>query len=118
MNKKLFTMFLAASMALSLTACGGGSDTTTVDEEEDLETTIAVSDETTSDAGSGSGGRSSTSNSTTSGSSRSDSDSGFEEYLKENDPESYEYYQDLEEGWESGEWDSENGFSGGDSGFE
>ena len=35
-----------------------------------------------------------------------------------NDPESYEYYQDLEEGWESGEWDSENGFSGGDSGFE
>lgn len=109
MNKKLFTMFLVASMALSLTACGGGSDTTTVDEEEDLETTIAVSDETTSDSGSGSGGRSSTSNST-SGSSRGDSDSGFEEYLKENDRDSYDSYQDLEDGWNSGTWDSENGF--------
>ena len=35
MYKKLFSMLLAASLALSLTACGGGSEST-VDESDDI----------------------------------------------------------------------------------
>lgn len=34
----------------------------------------------------------------------------FEDYLKDTDPDSYEFYKGLEKGFESGTWDSENGF--------
>lgn len=40
----------------------------------------------------------------------SGSGQSFEDYLKENDPDSYEFYQGLEDGWNSGTWDSEDGF--------
>lgn len=40
------------------------------------------------------------------------SDDGFEDYLYENDRDSYDSYQSLEDGWSSGTWDSENGFFG------
>lgn len=39
-------------------------------------------------------------------------DQTFEEYLWENDRDSYDAYQDLEKGWNSGSWDPENGFFG------
>lgn len=59
---------------------------------------------------SGSSGGSHYSSGSSSGSS---SDYSFEDYLRDNDPESYAFYKDLEEGWNSGTWDPENGFAGG-----
>lgn len=61
-------------------------------------------------SGSSSSGGSHYSSGSSSGSS---SDYSFEDYLRDNDPESYEFYKDLEEGWNSGTWDPENGFAGG-----
>lgn len=60
-----------------------------------------------------SGGSSSSSGSSDSSSSFSGSDDySFEDYLRDNDPDAYESYQDLERNWNSGSWDPENGFFG------
>lgn len=40
----------------------------------------------------------------------SDSNQSFEDYLKENDPDSYKFYKGLKKGYDSGKYDSENGF--------
>lgn len=39
----------------------------------------------------------------------------FEGYLKDNDSDSYDSYQNLEKNWDEGNWDSENGFYGNDN---
>lgn len=118
MYKKLFSMLLAASLALSLTACGGSSKST-VDESDDTSSPATTSSqETTSDSSSSdsySGSTSSSSSSRSRSSNIDPDDYSFEDYLKDNDPDSYEFYQDLEEGWNSGEWDSESGFVSDDS---
>lgn len=64
-----------------------------------------------SSSSSGSSSRSSGSGST-SRSSGYESDYSFEDYLRDNDPDAYESYQDLERNWNSGNWDPENGFFG------
>lgn len=46
----------------------------------------------------------------------SGSDDSFEEYLKKNDPDSYEYYKDLQKGYDSGSYSKEYGFSSKSSG--
>ena len=111
-------MLLAAGLVLSLAACGGNNESPS-DMDDETNTPVSTSDETTSDSGSSSGSSSSSySSSGSSGSNSSDidpDDYSFEDYLKDNDPDSYEFYQDLEEGWNSGEWDSEDGFVGDDS---
>lgn len=33
--------------------------------------------------------------------------------LKENDPDSYDFYQELEDNWDADNWTPENGFLGG-----
>src|SRR5699024_636603 len=118
MKQKILAVLLAVSMSFLLAACSSGSNST-VDQSDDAESSVSTSDETTSDVGSdGSASSGSYSSSGSSGSGSSDidpDDYSFEDYLKDNDPDSYEFYQDLEEGWNSGEWDSEDGFVGDDS---
>ncbi len=119
-------LFFTAIFALSLTACGGSPSTTPENDEPEksnISTGVsspaeaAPSDEiSTADDGSSkttrsSSGSTSRSSSTNSSSkSKSSDDYTFEDYLKDNDPESYESYKDLEKGWNSGSWDSETGF--------
>lgn len=86
---------------------------------------IAYQNENLNYASSGSSSSYRSSGSSTSGSSRSSGTSGssgssgsgssdysFEDYLRDNDPDAYESYQDLERNWNSGNWDPENGFFG------
>ncbi len=122
-------LFFTAIFALSLTACGGSPSTTPENDEPEksnISTGVsspaeaAPSDEiSTADDGSSKTTRSSSGSSTKSSSgsstkssskSKSSDDYTFEDYLKDNDPESYESYKDLEKGWNSGSWDPENGF--------
>lgn len=122
MRKQIMSMLLVASMALSLAACGS-TDSSGDEPDVQTNTPVSTSDDVSSNSGSGGGSSSrsySSSKSSDSGSSDIDPDDySFEDYLKDNDPDSYEFYQDLEEGWDSGDWDSENGFAGSsDSGFE
>ena len=113
MKSKLLCILLAAGLALSLAACG--SDSSTTEQLDDTNSPVSSSDETTSDVGSGSGSSSSSGSSHSSSSYSDSEDYSFEDYLKDNDPDSYEFYQDLEEGWNDGDWDSENGFVGDDA---
>ena len=121
MQKKFLSALLAAGLVLSLAACG---NTGRIDEPNiQTDAPVSTSDEVSGysySGGSPSSGSYSSSKSSNGGSSDIDPDDySFEDYLKDNDPDSYEFYQDLEEGWDSGDWDSESGFAGGtDSDFE
>lgn len=121
MQKKFLSVLLAAGLVLSLAACEntGRIDEPNIQTDAPASTSDVVSSSSDSGGGSSSGSYSS-SKSSSGGSSDSDPDDySFEDYLKDNDPDSYEFYQDLEEGWDSGDWDSENGFAGSsDSDFE
>lgn len=77
---------------------------------ENLNYPSSSSSSSSSRSSSSSSSRSSSSSSSSSSRGSSSDDYSFEDYLRDNDPESYEYYQDLERGWNSGTWDSENGF--------
>lgn len=82
MKKNILVMTICIA-AIALNACGGNdADYTTRKSSKTKTTTSTVSAD------------------------------GFKEYLKENDPSSYESYKKLEKNWNSGNWDSENGFFG------
>lgn len=106
---RILSGLLALVLVFGLSACGG-EDTTSPEPSDDIPESVEPSSSSgrSSSSSSSSSGRSSTSSSGSSG-----SDYSFEDYLRDNDPDSYEFYQDIKEGWNSGTWDSENGFAGG-----
>lgn len=117
---RILSGLLALVLVFGLSACGG-EDTTSPEPTDDIPESVEPSSSSgrSSTSSSSSSGRSSSSSSSSSGrsstssSGSSGSDYSFEDYLRDNDPDSYEFYQDIKEGWNSGTWDSENGFAGG-----
>lgn len=103
--KRSYIVLLLASVSLMATACGGGSSEPETTEK--VVTTAQEATEATEVAGAAS------SYSSNSYQRHEEADSDFEEFLKENDPDSYDFYQELEDNWDAGNWTPENGFLGG-----
>lgn len=115
--KTFLTVSVCCILTFSLSACGGKS---TGPYKSSRPSPSASNEPTTSSSSkpSNSSNNKSNSNSKSNNSSKSkssDSDD-FEDYLKKNDPESYKYYQDLKDGYNSGSYSKENGFSTKSSG--
>lgn len=105
--KKMFSLIAAACVIFSLTACGNGDNDAT---EQTTEPESSYTNSTSNSGSDGSSGSYSSSNHDNTSESIDPDNYSFEDYLKDNDPDSYEYYQDLEEGWSSYTLNSENGF--------
>lgn len=106
--KKSYIVLLLASVSLMATACGGGSS-----EPETTEKVVTTAQEATEATEATEAAGAASSYSSNSYQRHEEADSDFEEFLKENDPDSYNSYQTLEDNWNSGNWDPENGFLGG-----
>ena len=104
--KRSYIVLLLASVSLMATACGSGDSEPKTTEK--VVTTVQEATEATEAVS-----RAASSYSSNSYQRHEEGDSGFEEYLKENDPDSYDFYQELEDNWDAGNWTPENGFLGG-----
>lgn len=101
--KRSYIVLLLASVSLMVTACGGGSSEPETTEK--VVTTVQEATEATEAVS-----RAASSYSSNSYQRHEEADSDFEEFLKENDPDSYDFYQELEDNWDAGNWTPENGF--------
>ena len=104
--KRSYIVLLLASVSLMATACGNGASEPETTEK--VVTTVQEATEATEAVS-----RAASSYSSNSYQRHEEADSDFEEFLKENDPDSYNSYQTLEDNWNSGNWTPENGFLGG-----